>query len=134
MGRLSRHIGDAGIVMLGVFLASAGLASIVGTVGLGSALFFWLTTSLYAMGHALLRPGVSTLVSRQTTAGQGISIGVMQSFDSLGRIIGPVTGGSLYVIHHKTPYTVGAGILGMTFLALVPLAKRFRSVPDEVEV
>jgi MFS family permease len=62
-------------------------------------------------GGALVRPGLSSAISKQTQTGQGATMGVMGSFDSLGRIVGPVLAGWLYHFHINLPYFFGALIM-----------------------
>jgi len=71
-------------------------------------------------GGALVRPGLSSAVSKQTQAGQGTTMGVMGSFDSLGRIVGPVLAGWLYHFHMNLLYFFDAGIVLVGALIALP--------------
>jgi MFS family permease len=76
-------------------------------------------TAIFSFGNSLLRPSISTLISKEAGGSQGAAIGKMQSFDSLGRIIGPVLGGVFYDISYNLPNILGAAIL----LSIYVLAK-----------
>ena len=65
------------------------------------------------VGAALLRTSLATGVSRGATAGQGTAMGLMQGFDSLARIFGPLFGGVLYSLHQGLPYALGLGIMAI---------------------
>jgi DHA1 family multidrug resistance protein-like MFS transporter len=56
---------------------------------------------------------------------QGITMGVSNSFMSLGRIIGPLWAGFTFDIQLEIPYLSGAGILLVGFLiSLVSLSTK----------
>ena len=59
-------------------------------------------------------------MSKQTRTGQGTTMGVMGSFDSLGRIVGPVLAGWLYHFHINLPYFFGAAIVLVGALIALP--------------
>lgn len=108
IGRLVKRFGDANLVKAGAYFCALGLIFILlapNTVTLVSA------TILFMVGNSLMTPTSSSLVSRQSRHGQGASLGLFQSFGSLGRILGPVTGGALYGWYIGLPYVSGALLL-----------------------
>lgn len=50
----------------------------------------------FSFGSAITRPTVQTLISKKTHEGQGTTMGIAASFESLGRIIGPILGGFVF--------------------------------------
>ncbi|HKV43561.1 MAG TPA: MFS transporter [bacterium] len=119
IGRLIDRWGENRLVQGGLLLAAVGYLLIMSTHNL-------VTLALYAAiagaGHSLMRPSIAALISKRTQAGQGLSVGIMDSFDSLGRIIGPAWGGAVYHIGtHTLPYLSAALVLlvtaGVSFLA-----------------
>lgn len=53
--------------------------------------------SLMGFSSSFLRPALNTIISNRTTASeQGVTLGVANSYYSLGRMFGPVTGGIIY--------------------------------------
>jgi len=70
------------------------------------------------VGNQVMRPTNASLISKRTVHGQGVSIGMMDSFDSLGRIVGPLLAGSLYGINMTYPYLIAAGVLVLCRLTL----------------
>lgn len=50
----------------------------------------------FSFGSAITRPTVQTLISKKTHEGQGTTMGIAASFESLGRIIGPILGGYVF--------------------------------------
>lgn len=85
----------------------------------------FLTATLYlcifSSGNALLRPCVTSLITQKTTVGQGVATGLSSSMDSLGRIIGPLLGASLFYIHSFLPFIVG----GIVCLGSIGFLYRF---------
>ena len=75
-----------------------------------------LTTGIYVLSHALLRPSVQALTSRRALGGQGTAMGLNASFISLGQIAGPIWAGIVFDINMSYPYLSGAVILFLGFL------------------
>lgn len=112
VGRVTHRLGEfrtmlAGLAAGGLGMVAIGLSSSRISAGIG--------ISLLALGMGLARPANSALISRQAGGQQGTVLGVMGSFDSLGRIGGPLLGGLLYRRGLSLPYFSGAAL---TLLAL----------------
>ncbi|HET8998756.1 MAG TPA: MFS transporter [bacterium] len=124
VGRLINRWGEDRLVQGGLLLATVGYVLIVFTHNI-------VTLAIYAAiagaGHALMRPSVASLISKRTPTGQGLSIGIMDSFDSLGRILGPAWGGWVYHVHISLPYVSAALVLMIT--AGVSIAAVTRGLP-----
>lgn len=75
-----------------------------------------ITTGLFAFTNAMLRPSISSLVSKETEIDQGLSLGLNSSFMSLGRFIGPLLAGFLFDIQIYLPYLAGSLIMFLGFL------------------
>jgi len=94
-----------------------------------------LTVSLYVFSNAMLRPGVSTLISKRATMGQGIAMGLNNSFMSLGRIAGPLLAGFLIDLDLSLPYLMGSLVNLIGFiLCLLLLKPTHRSKQPSQEV
>lgn len=79
-----------------------------------------LTTGIYTCSITFLRPSIHSLTSKRTTVGQGASMGLSNSFVSLGRVAGPLYAGAVFDINPNYPYLSGALILlAVFFLSLV---------------
>ena len=89
-----------------------------GAIGLTAALV------LCGVGNQVMRPTNASLITKRNLGGQGEAIGVMDSFDSLGRILGPVLAGPVYAWSAHAPYLVSAAILALCLLVLVVTAPR----------
>ncbi|HSG26131.1 MAG TPA: MFS transporter [Anaerolineales bacterium] len=82
-----------------------------------------LTVSLYVFSNAMIRPGVSTLISKRATMGQGIAMGLNNSFMSLGRIAGPLLAGYLIDLDLSLPYLMGSLVNLIGFILCLFLLK-----------
>jgi DHA1 family multidrug resistance protein-like MFS transporter len=75
-----------------------------------------LTTGLFTLPNALLRPAVISLTSKRAGVRQGVSMGLNNSFNSLGRIAGPIWAGFAFDANANLPYVTGAAIMFCGFL------------------
>lgn len=110
IGRLSKKLGDRPMTGLGLLLLGAGLA----LAPAEHALWFLFTfLGIATVGRALVHPGALSLTSHLSdqTGDTGKVMGVLQSFGSLARIIGPALGGLMFRhIAFQAPF-VAAGVL-----------------------
>lgn len=105
---LVTRLGDLNVLVIGALLTALGFVLMLTT----SHMFtLWLACAVFSVGSTLLRPSVSTMVTKITEGGQGAAVGMMQSFDSLGRIVGPIVGGTAYELSSAAPNLVGACVL-----------------------
>jgi MFS family permease len=70
------------------------------------------------VGNQIMRPTNASLITKRTTRGRGAAIGIMDSFDSAGRILGPLSAGALYGPSHDAPYVASAAIMATVGAAL----------------
>jgi len=70
------------------------------------------------VGNQLTRPTNASLITKRARRGKGAAIGIMDSFDSAGRILGPIVAGSLYGPDPRYPYLASAAILATVGTAL----------------
>jgi DHA1 family multidrug resistance protein-like MFS transporter len=124
VGRLINRWGEDRLVQGGLFLATVGYVLIMFTHSIATLAVY---AAIAGAGHSLMRPSVASLISKRTQAGQGLSIGIMDSFDSLGRILGPTWGGWVYHAGIALPYASAALVLLIT--AGVSVAAVTRGVP-----
>ena len=115
IGRLSKRFGDMNLMKGGLLISAVGLILILFASNMISLL---LTSAIYHIGTSLIGPSSSSLVTQYSKQNQGASLGIMQSFGSLGRIAGPVTGGILYEFDILIPYITGAFILVIVYLII----------------
>jgi DHA1 family multidrug resistance protein-like MFS transporter len=108
IGRLVRRFGDALMAKVGTWIAASGFFMILLA---NKELSLMLAASVFMIGNSLMGPTSSSLASKNAVKGQGVSLGLLQSFGSLGRILGPVTGGILFGLNIGLPYIIGGAML-----------------------
>ena len=120
LGKLINRFGERRIILTGLLLNALGIVLLLAAYSFAS-LTLYLTIA--GIGNQLIRPTNTSWISKQTRIGQGAAIGIMDAFLSLGRILGPLLGGWLYV-KEAHPYAVLAGILVFAMLCLyIPLRR-----------
>ena len=130
IGPLSRKIGEVRVLQSGLIL------SVVGFVGTALSQDVWVfvaLSGLFNFGNALLRPSVASLISQRATSGQGIAMGLENSFMSLGRAAGPLWAGYSYDVHQEYPFYSGALFLAIAFVLSFSMVRETRpnSIAEE---
>ncbi len=125
VGRFISRWGEQRVMQLGLLSSALGFLLILFTWNLASVLVVMV---LFGFGGAALNPSVNSLASKLTPAGrQGRTMGVIGSYNSLGRIFGPVVGGLLFdVMGYRWPYIFGTLLFGGIYLLSFGLFKRNR--------
>ena len=113
VGKLTKKYGEGVVIQLGIILSAIGFGLILFTESFATAAIY---LTVFGIGNGLIRPGVSSLLTKTSTAGHGSATGLLSSFDSLGRIIGPPLGGLLFSITIGFPYLSG---IVLSVIALV---------------
>ena len=124
LGPLTRRIGEVRVIQSGLAI------SILGFAGMALAPGRWLfvaTTILFSAGNMLLQPSVTSLISRQGGRGQGAVMGFNQSYQSLGRAVGPLWAGFAFDIHATLAFWTGA------IVQMVALYFTLRKLAPEAE-
>lgn len=73
-------------------------------------------TSIVFFSGDILRPAVTTLLSKTAGENQGYVAGMNSAYTSLGIIIGPIIGGILFDINIDMPYVFAAVVLIIAFV------------------
>jgi DHA1 family multidrug resistance protein-like MFS transporter len=89
-----------------------------------------LTTGIFTCSITFLRPSIHSLTSKRTTVGQGASMGLSNSFVSLGRVAGPIVAGIIFDINPNYPYLAGALILCIVFIVSLVWIKEEPAILD----
>lgn len=123
--RITRFFGEHKTVILGLSIMAIGLFLVPFAK---SGVFLLSFMVVMTMGSAMTRPTLATLVSKKTKEGQGTTMGIFASFDSLGRILGPLLGGWLFsTFDFHSPFTVSAVLILLTLIFVVQIKGFFRS-------
>jgi len=107
-----------GLTMLAVVAALVTGRGIVAGAGDSLRFGFYAASALTVVGFAFVNPSVSAIISRRTDRDrQGEVLGVNQSFASLGRIVGPLAGMSLFSLHSSRALPYVASVLVLVAVA-----------------
>jgi DHA1 family multidrug resistance protein-like MFS transporter len=113
IGKLIKKFGEGKVIQGGIIVSAIGFALILLIKDfLTSAMYL----SIFGIGNGVIRPCLSSLITKHSTVGQGSATGLLSSFDSLGRIIGPPIAGWLFTMMIGLPYVSG---IVLSFGALV---------------
>ncbi|MGA9139226.1 MAG: MFS transporter [Methanocella sp.] len=116
VGRMMQKYGEEKTIIFGFGVLCAGMALVIITVDLASLV---LVTCLIALGGNLLNPAINTLVSKRSPQDQqGATMGLLGSFNSIGRVLGPSMGGFAYVVSILLPY-LGSAVIALASMAMV---------------
>ena len=130
MGPLTRWWGEALIIKVSLLASSVGFVVLLLANTYPTVL---LATGLFILSKALLRTSVISLASKRTALGQGTTMGLSNSFMSLGRIAGPVWAGFVFDVNLNYPYMSGAAIMFVGFLiSLVWVTQRPKGTGEHV--
>ncbi len=105
-------------------LRVVGIGLLVSSLGMVLILFssnFWTATLfvvIFGAGNTLIRPLITSLVTKKSTAGHGVATGLVTSMDNLGRIIGPLLATMLYSANIHLPFLVTACITLLSVMLL----------------
>src|SRR5512133_3098 len=89
-GIATKKWGDVVVVKASLFASIFGFLLMLTAYNLATII---LMTSLFILSNAMLRPAVSSLISKRADTGQGVAMGLNNAFMSLGRVIGPLWAG-----------------------------------------
>lgn len=112
-----KRIGEVGLIRVS-FFASAIFVGVIAFTD--SKWVVVLSTFVVFLAFDLLRPGITTYLSKHAGERQGTVNGLNSTFTSFGNILGPMASGILFDINHFYPYYVSAIVLLLTsFLSLM---------------
>lgn len=111
--RLTKWIGEIGIVRYSLIFST--ILTFLMTVVSG----YWLimaTTFVLFIGFDLMRPAVTSYLSKIAGNEQGFVGGMNSTFTSIGNIFGPIIGGALFDIDLNYPYYLATVVLAIGFV------------------
>ncbi|MCH1626518.1 MFS transporter [Ferdinandcohnia quinoae] len=119
VGRLTKKLGEGFVIQLGIIISIIGFALILLVNSFLTAAVY---LTIFGIGNGFIRPSISSLLTKTSTIGHGSTTGLLSSFDSLGRIVGPPLGGWLFSITIGLPYISGI-VLSLIALILYQIYK-----------
>ena len=109
--------GETKLIPLGLFLLGIGMALLMLSNKIELILFF---VSIVAGGMAILSPCLASLVTKDSRNNYGAALGIYSSVNSLGQMLGVVTGSVMMIWFVHLPYFIISIILLITACIAVP--------------
>jgi DHA1 family multidrug resistance protein-like MFS transporter len=119
-GPATQRFGDAAVIKASLIGSAIGFVLMIYAFDFTTVL---LTTSFFIFSNSMLRPGISSLISKRTTYNQGIAMGLNNSFMSLGRIVGPIWAGIVLDWDLSYPFITGAVVMAFAYIASLAYLK-----------
>lgn len=113
MGKLTKQYGEGPVIQGGIIISAIGFALILLVNDFITAAVF---LTIFGIGNGVIRPSISSLLTKRSTTGHGSATGLLSSFDSFGRITGPVLGGWLFTLSSGLPYIIGTVLSVIAFV------------------
>jgi len=125
-GPTTRRWGEAVVIKASLLAGSVGFVVLVLANTYPTIL---LATGFFILSKTLLRPAAFSLISKRATGGQGVAMGLSNSFMSLGRIAGPIWAGLIFDLNVDYPYLSGSAIMFIGFLISLVWVSQGRKEP-----
>lgn len=113
VGVMTKKLGEPFVIQLGIITSAIGFGLILFINDFLTATIF---LSIFGIGNGVIRPSVSSLLTKTSPYGYGSTTGLLSSMDSLGRIAGPPLGGWLFTYSIGLPYISGIVISIVAFM------------------
>ncbi|HSQ26193.1 MAG TPA: MFS transporter [Anaerolineales bacterium] len=112
-GPMTKRWGEVKVIKISLLASAIGFPLMLLAT---SYITILLTIGFFVLANSLLRPAVASLISKRATTGQGIAMGLNNSFMSLGRSIGPLVAGFFLDFNLNLPYITGGIIFLLGFI------------------
>ena len=111
VGWIVRKFGEA--VVLNIFLALAALGFLL-SIFVPSYIMFFGVTMIIFLSTSILRPVLTTLISKLAGNEQGFAMGMNNAYMSIGNVLGPLLAGLLFDVNILYPFVLGLIVLVIT--------------------
>jgi DHA1 family multidrug resistance protein-like MFS transporter len=108
VGPLTKRLGDLKVIRIGFLSSGLGLVAVMWANSYTTLL---LSIGFFSLCNAVLIPAITSLTSKRAILSQGVTMGMSNSFISLGRILGPSLGGPAFDLDWNLPFLIGAAIM-----------------------
>lgn len=124
-GPATRKWGESAVIKASLLTSAIGFPLMLLATDFATVL---LTVGVFVLSNTMLRPAISSLISKKAESGQGAAMGLNNAFMSLGRIVGPLWAGGLFDVRITYPYISGGIVMGISYLLSLARLKDERTV------
>ena len=129
IGKVLDRLGEERTIVIGLLAMAAGTIMLIVSGELVSVI---ISACVMALGMGLMMPSINSAVSRRTDKdNQGVMMGVLGSFNSSGRVIGPIAGGIAYSVSMLLPY-IGSAVLAVASAVFLTVWNRVNGSTSEL--
>lgn len=127
--RMVIWIGETGIIRWGFIL------SVIGTIFViydHSQWQVFIATLVVYVSFDMLRPAITTLLTKMSKENQGLLNGINMSLTSVGNVVGPLLSGALLDINYQYPYWLVIAFLSVAIVITFRLGKMVRAETKQI--
>jgi DHA1 family multidrug resistance protein-like MFS transporter len=128
-GLLTKRFGEVWVIRISLLATAAGFGLILLAQGYYILL---LATGFLILAIALTGPALNALISTRTELPQGVTMGVNNSFQGLGRVLGPLWAGWIFDLDQNLPFISSAAILFLAFIISVLRITQPKEIKNEL--
>ena len=116
VGWIVKKFGEENV--LRIFLGVAAFGFLLSII-VSSYVLFFVVTMIIFLATSILRPVLTTLISKLAGKEQGFAMGMNNAYMSIGNVLGPLLAGLLYDVHIIYPFILGLIILLITMVGSI---------------
>lgn len=114
--RIVRRFGEAAV--LSIFLGVVAVGFLFSIFASTYSMFFVVTLMIF-LATSILRPVLTTLISKLAGNEQGFAMGMNNAYMSIGNVLGPLLAGQLFDVNIIYPFILGLIVLVVTTIVSV---------------
>ncbi|MFZ0578499.1 MAG: MFS transporter [Psychrobacillus psychrotolerans] len=114
--KVVRRFGEANV--LRIFLGVAAFGFLL-SILISNYAFFFVITMIIFLSTSILRPVLTTLISKLAGNEQGFAMGMNNAYMSIGNVLGPLLAGALYDVNIIYPFVLGLIVLVITTIGSI---------------
>ncbi|WDL98273.1 MFS transporter [Alicyclobacillus sp. ALC3] len=126
--RYVTHGREVPAMYIGLFVSGVGLWLITLSSNFATATLFM---TIFGASNTVIKPTLTSVITKRTTLGQGLTNGLLSSMDSLARVVGPLTATLLFEVHMSLPFFVAAAV-ALLAMVLVYAYARSQQEPERI--
>ncbi|MFJ7827281.1 MFS transporter [Psychrobacillus sp. NPDC096623] len=114
--KVVRRFGETNV--LRIFLGVAAFGFLL-SILVSNYAFFFVITMIIFLSTSILRPVLTTLISKLAGNEQGFAMGMNNAYMSIGNVLGPLLAGVLYDVNIIYPFLLGLVVLVITTIGSI---------------